>query len=139
MNDPTKKEVSFEVRIMKSIWISFFFFAHFGGFSFFFVFPFFAAVSVMDISELDEDRQTINGFHIGFKLKDKLLLKAETREEFVKVLDGLRCLIGLEMQTPEMSRSLDALSEVKALQAIYTVPPKPAPPANFNFLDAGSE
>ncbi len=64
------------------------------------------AVNVIDIADLQETTTSpsapVSSFLMKLKTGNKLSLASETRIEFVYFFDGLRCLIGMAMQTREM-------------------------------------
>ena len=49
-------------------------------------------------------------------------------------VDGLRCLAGMDMITPEMQANLRAHTEARAISQLYQKPQPPQRPNNFNFV-----
>jgi len=89
-------------------------------------------IRVADIKDV-----TSSGESFQLVLSSRVIaLTAENRTEFVQLCDGLRCLIGLTMDTPEMQESINCFSEVRAITLLYQPPPLVARPSNFNFIKA---
>jgi hypothetical protein len=66
----------------------------------------------------------------------KKTFTAENRTEFIYIVDGLRCLSGMDMVTPEMQLNLRSFTEAHALVQIAKKKPTiPGKPTNFNFVN----
>jgi len=89
-------------------------------------------VNLVDISDITPIPNKDLAFNLQLKYQSMILI-AENRDEFVNIFDGLRCLVGMDMQSAEMKSDLNSLTEVKALNQMYTIPQVPQKPVNFYF------
>jgi len=71
---------------------------------------------------------------LKFEVGKEFFFEIENRSEYVYVVDGIRCLIGMNMKTPEMQNMLRSFVEAKCLKDLYNKPEISNKPPNYNFV-----